>query len=302
MSDLLDSITTLPMCARLQVLRSQDPELEATLRIVGAAKEIEWMHVLGPGRDPELRSLLPPIPPQELRRITSSPGEPLFLWQGARDVRFLVELYERYASHRPVKPVVLDFGCGCGRLTRFLSASPDFAVCAAEANPDHVAWCTANLPNVTTRLNGLLPPLPFDNGTVDFAYAWSVFSHTPRERAHAWFTELARVLAPNGLLIVTTLGLVAVGTLTWSVPHRALFGFDETAARNLLSRVLAESYVFLPCDPVTLQMANVGTDYGNAFIDMERESSLWSHAFELVSFLPGGVAKVWQDALVLRKK
>jgi predicted SAM-dependent methyltransferase len=46
--------------------------------------------------------------------------------------------------------------------------------------------------------------LPFDDGCVDWVYAEHLIEHVPLEVAVAWLTEVHRVLAPGGLLRLTT--------------------------------------------------------------------------------------------------
>jgi methylase of polypeptide subunit release factors len=43
------------------------------------------------------------------------------------------------------KPRVFDFGCGSGRLARFLDMAPGIDGFGSDVNADQVAWCQANL-------------------------------------------------------------------------------------------------------------------------------------------------------------
>jgi SAM-dependent methyltransferase len=100
---------------------------------------------------------------------------------------------------------LLDFGCGCGRVTRHwrnLGAT----VHGSDYNGDLVDWCRRNLAFATFTMNRLAPPLPLASATVDVAHAVSVLTHLPEDLQHAWLAELRRVLRPGGLLIVTTHG------------------------------------------------------------------------------------------------
>lgn len=47
-------------------------------------------------------------------------------------------------------------------------------------------------------------PLPFEDGAVDWVYAEHLIEHVPLPVAVAWLTEVRRVLAPGGLLRLTT--------------------------------------------------------------------------------------------------
>lgn len=47
-------------------------------------------------------------------------------------------------------------------------------------------------------------PLPFDDGSVDWVYAEHLIEHVPLPVAIRWLTEVRRILAPGGLLRITT--------------------------------------------------------------------------------------------------
>ncbi|PWU24684.1 MAG: hypothetical protein C5B48_05135 [Candidatus Rokuibacteriota bacterium] len=69
-----------------------------------------------------------------------------------------------------------------------------------------VEWCAANLTFAEFRQNELAPPLPYAAESFELLYAFSVFTHLPRELQQAWTEECYRVLAPGGYLIFSTLG------------------------------------------------------------------------------------------------
>ena len=47
-------------------------------------------------------------------------------------------------------------------------------------------------------------PLPFEDGSVDWVYAEHLIEHVPLLTAVYWLTEVKRILAPGGLLRITT--------------------------------------------------------------------------------------------------
>jgi predicted SAM-dependent methyltransferase len=47
-------------------------------------------------------------------------------------------------------------------------------------------------------------PLPFEDGAVDWVYAEHLIEHVPLPVAIRWLTEVRRILAPGGLLRITT--------------------------------------------------------------------------------------------------
>lgn len=81
-----------------------------------------------------------------------------------------------------------------------------------------------------------------------------------------------------------------------------MFRLTQQDAAKLIERLPLERYIFLPCEAEVLKLANVGSIYGNTFMDVSLMHSLWDENFELVEHAPGGLGKDWQDAVVLRKK
>ena len=90
---------------------------------------------------------------------------------------------------------VLDFGCGCGRVTRYWSGFAG-SVAGSDIDGPAVAWCRSNLAFARFEQNRLEPPLAFERESFDLVYALSVFTHLTGELQLAWRDELRRVLRP----------------------------------------------------------------------------------------------------------
>lgn len=104
---------------------------------------------------------------------------------------------------------VLEWGCGPGRLIRHMPAlladrAPE--VIGTDYNAATIDWCRAHLPGIDFALNGLPPPLPLPDNSVDAVYNFSVFTHLSADMHRDWTAELHRVLRPGGLMIATTHG------------------------------------------------------------------------------------------------
>jgi SAM-dependent methyltransferase len=162
-------------------------------------------------------------PPELIVRVAGTPDVDWFLRSGRLG-------FESIRRHVPIDELesVLDFGCGCGRVTRYwLGAGPHVA--GSDLNEDAVEWCRRNLPFARFELNGLAPPLAFDDGSFDLAYGLSVFTHLPEELQVGWLHELHRVLRPGGRLLLTTHGRRYRGRL--SEAERARFDSGQIVVR-----------------------------------------------------------------------
>jgi len=103
---------------------------------------------------------------------------------------------------------VCEWGCGPGRIIRHLPPLLPVGsrVFGTDYNAKTIEWCSANLPQVTFRLNGLAPPLPFSTGELDMLYAVSVLTHLSEEMHLSWMAECERVVRPGGLILLTVHG------------------------------------------------------------------------------------------------
>jgi SAM-dependent methyltransferase len=99
---------------------------------------------------------------------------------------------------------VLDFGCGSGRMIRWLFPMAHASeVWGVDLSTEHVFWCQQNLqPPFRFAVTTIVPHLPFEGGYFDLVYAGSVFTHID-DLTTSWLLELRRILKPGGRLYVT---------------------------------------------------------------------------------------------------
>jgi len=184
--------------------------------------------------------------------------------------------YDAIAAHVPLDEVraVLDFGCGCGRVTRYWA---DFSgdVCGSDVSDAAIAWCRANLSFARFETNALAPPLALPDASFDLVYALSVFTHLTEELQLAWRDELRRVLRPGGRLLATTHGRSYISRL--DAEERSRFERGELVVRwgdlpgtNLCSAYHPERYL-------RETLAN-----GFAFVELEPEGARGNPTQDLV--------------------
>ena len=302
--ELLDSLTPAGMWDRFEQMCRASADVRILRHILGTReKMLEWIHSVGVSSDAGLASWVPPLPPESLRQIVAAAGSEEFLWTGLVDLRNVLALLARHGRSSPVGgPAVLDFGCGCGRLLRFLAQAPGaWRAVGTDVNRSHVAWCREELTRVEARQNDVLPPLDLPERSFDCIYSVSIFTHLREGVALAWLSELARLLRPGGVLVATTHGLPAVRIIRDSAVHQGMFGMTPEAADALLAALETEGFVFRPYARATLEDAQAGDDYGNAFVHARRLRDAWCPApLELCDHLSGGL-RGWQDVVVWRR-
>lgn len=102
---------------------------------------------------------------------------------------------------------VLDFGCGWGRMVRFfLRDLRSDDVWGVDVASDMLELCEQSFRHGHFEKVPPSPPTTLPSSSFDVVYAYSVFSHLNEAVGLAWVKELARVLRPGGVLIVTTQG------------------------------------------------------------------------------------------------
>lgn len=133
----------------------------------------------------------------------------------------------------------LDFGCGYGRVLRWLVqwVDPD-RVYASDVIKEGVEFCASEFGvhplHSTSRLRDL------DLGRFDFLYAISVLTHLDEENETAFMELLHRSLEPGGIALFTTHG-------QWSLDNLHIYGENyEVMHDDLVRRVRERGRAFVP--------------------------------------------------------
>lgn len=115
-------------------------------------------------------------------------------------IRQAVAARASFFGHEPLRDI-LDFGCGCGRVTRFMRAAwPDSRTWVTDLRKQDEAWVAKEL-----GCEILPAPLPAKN-SFDLIFLGSVFTHLPQQPARDLLVPLLAALRPGGLLVFTTQG------------------------------------------------------------------------------------------------
>jgi SAM-dependent methyltransferase len=95
----------------------------------------------------------------------------------------------------------LDLGCGAGTFTAALADAGAQAI-GAEVAQAAVDRARSSHPELDFRLVPIDGPLPFEDSAFDLVWASEVIEHIADTAS--WLSEVRRVLAPTGKLLVTT--------------------------------------------------------------------------------------------------
>ena len=125
-----------------------------------------------------------------------------FLEHGGETAQVISDIVTRNGKPFEEAHRLLDLGCGCGRVIRFMPNLTKAELHGADYNGRLLAWCRANLPGHFRR-NKLLPPLPYGSDEFDVIYLLSVFTHLRLASQRLWLAEFARVVSPGGIVVIT---------------------------------------------------------------------------------------------------
>lgn len=168
---------------------------------------------------------------------------------------------------------VFDFGCGCGRvLAGFEGILAEGAkLYGCDINADLVKFAQESIPFAEVALTGHMPPLPYKEDQFDLVYSSSVYTHMSLPAMLQWTGELARVIAPGGIAMISH--------------HGTRYAEDLERASPEGSRVLAEKgyYVHRHVQPgETWEGSN---DYAT-FASSDFMRTMF-RGFEVVRIFPG---------------
>lgn len=145
------------------------------------------------------------MPPPGLRaRVGLEGSRREFELVGREGARQIVEAVSRASRGRASRDW-LDFGCGCGRIARYLLEGPEIERYAGvDVDAVQVAWAARHLRGRFEVMRPE-PPLRFESSSFDVILAISIFTHFSNAEQLAWLSEIRRILKPGGLLVATTL-------------------------------------------------------------------------------------------------
>lgn len=126
------------------------------------------------------------------------------------------------ARFQPDEPVVLDLGCGCGKLARFLYLNPRLRYIGIDIFAPSITWCSrafadlagdrfsfehfdgySTVWNPKGKLSASEYSFPIEDGGVNFVVAASLFTHLLEDDCKHYLNEIGRVLRPGGLALIS---------------------------------------------------------------------------------------------------
>lgn len=139
---------------------------------------------------------------------------------------------------------ILDYGCGHGRILRWLQAYwPQAKLTAADVQPDQIAFCARTFGATPFQISKPFPEIAFDT-KFDLIWLGSIFTHMDQSSWHELIDNLLKHLNKNGVLTFSFAGrrvhsILAAGDR---------FGFkpdEEPAVLEMITRYEQSGFGFL---------------------------------------------------------
>lgn len=166
------------------------------------------------------------VPAFELRTSSSAGDLGLFLGIGEA----WAQLVSRFL---PDDPTVLDLGCGCGKLARFLHLNQRLSYVGVDVFEPSILWCRRAFAESAHRFRfehfdgysatynpaGTIQVvdyrLPVDDGSIDMAVCGSLFTHLLEPDAVHYLQEIGRTLK-NGARAMISIHIDVPPGETWA--------------------------------------------------------------------------------------
>jgi SAM-dependent methyltransferase len=221
---------------------------------------------------PAIRALLPDVPDPSLQELWNGTSGVALAEQSAAFYRRLCERFAQFGPGALSGARVLDFGCGWGRLTRFLArdVAPGRLYGCDPSQPILDECARSGVPAVLERSAFVPERVPFDE-PFELAFAFSVFTHLS-ERAHtASLHALHAALAPGAILVVTL--------------RPPAYTRLSPLLRGVTVRNDEPRYVFVPHAAETSHFQYEGGEmtYGETIVTLPYVRERWSPLFELLA-------------------
>lgn len=197
-----------------------DAELFEIDRKIAAAQPFEIPHlfrgvpldVFGellldvPAKFPNIKAFLPTMATEDVQDLWTGRHGFSLLAQSLAFIKTLTSVYAQMTNASLEDALILDYGCGWGRLIRLLYKFVSFEnIYGVDPWDQSIIQCQSHRIKAHLALCEYMPTaLPFER-QFDLIYAFSVFAHLSEEAAETALSTLRKYVAPTGVLAITIL-------------------------------------------------------------------------------------------------
>lgn len=238
--------------------------------------------------DENINRLIPVPDAARRKRVHGGTDENQFLIEGFTTYKKLeLALQKQFGRGFSDYGRILDWGCGCGRVIRYLGSLPESKITGIDVDSDNITWCEEHLPFGEYRAIPLLPPTSLDANSFDLIFGISIFTHLDKQVELAWLAELQRIAAPEAVVLVTIHGENAISRISRLPEH-------------LLSQLLTEGFLDVGENPDLDEVVKAGY-YRNTFHTEKYIREEWTRYFQILDIIPGYIGN-YHDLVIMKKQ
>jgi SAM-dependent methyltransferase len=179
---------------------------------------------------------------------------------------------------------ILDWGCGCGRVFRYLYQEvPPARLFGCDIDRRAIRWLSRSAEGSSFQRIRKVPPTPYAAGQFDLVYGISILTHLTEAMQDRWLGELHRITRAGGVVAVSVHGPELV-------PPPLRTRLDRDGFVDVGSR---QAFYFLP-------YAGLGY-YRTAYHTPRYVEERWSDYFEVLEYTYRGI-NAHQDLVLMRRR
>ncbi len=211
----------------------------------------------------------------QLTRVQTWSNDLTVTVTGYNAFRTVEALLNKYGVRRVPGVCVMDWGCGHGRVTRhFIDYWPEATIVGSDIDPENTLWCREHLKGGTFVSLPLWPPCSIESGSLDAIFGISVMTHLTAKAQEEWLNEIARLLKPTGLALISFGGPGAVAFSSVFRDHTWWREWIETSFNDQL------------LDPALDGKISDATYYRQTLQTHDYTRETWSRKFEILEIIP----------------
>ncbi|MES2741847.1 MAG: class I SAM-dependent methyltransferase [Pseudomonadota bacterium] len=186
---------------------------------------------------------------------------------------------------------LLDFGTGWGRIARFFMRElPAEHIFGLDVTKEFIHICRDTFASDNFHLTTPMPPTTLSAESFQYIVGYSVFSHLSEQACQLWMAEFHRLLAPGGMVAVTTRGRPFFDfceSLKASPQHGYLGALANMYDDFDVPRARYDRGELVHCNAKGVAGGGAMTAdfYGETFIPEAYARTAFAPHFELVNFL-----------------
>jgi len=232
---------------------------------------------------PSNDSIAVPEPSGRLR-VHGSDSLSSFLLEGYSTFRKLNQIIRSTTTINKIKNArVLDWGCGCGRVSRYFDTI-DKELWGADIDDLNLRWCEEHL-NMKTLAISSNPNKNLPDSYFDLIFGISVMTHLHHDLQILWLDELTRSLRKGGYIILTFHGLAS------ALRNISNEGFTELLCKGFYD--FGENSILKGAVPEN-------EDYRDTYNTLNQIVLTWTDKLRVIKYFESLIGN-HQDLIVLQK-